>query len=284
MPGRAIPKPQPWRGEVASGIAEIVPDARRPHAAELYVNGAPQSHVDLGEPEYLLYEYVQHIAAVLDHAFPPRVPIAALHLGGGALTLPRYLAATRPRSSQRVVELDGDLVTLVRQAMPLPKRAGIKVTSADARQMLERTGPASYDAVIVDTYTGPRMPAELASQEALRLAQRALRPGGVLVVNIADGKPLAFARAMVATALSVTRSLAVIAEAAVWRGRRFGNLVLVGGLPGHVHDDVSRRLAGGPYPARLATGSALAAFASGAPVVTDATATPSPQPPVNTLG
>lgn len=282
MPRRAIAQPQRWRGTVGSGVATIVPDKHRPYAAELYVNGTPQSHVDLLEPEYLAYEYVRHIGDVLDLAFPPARPIRALHLGGGALTLPRYVAATRPRSRQRVVELDEDLVALVRQALPLPPRSGIRVSSGDARRALERVRPASVDAVVVDAYAGPRMPANLASREALVLAAHALRAPGVLVVNLADGRPLSFAKAMVATALQVAESVGVVGvagDASVWRGRRFGNLVLVLGAGRSPWDALRRRLAGGPFPARLVTGADLAAFASGAAVVTDATTAPSPQPP-----
>jgi spermidine synthase len=46
--------------------------------------------------------------------------VHALHLGGGALTLPRYLAHTRPGSRQLVAEVDDALTDLVREHLPLP--------------------------------------------------------------------------------------------------------------------------------------------------------------------
>ncbi|MQA06853.1 MAG: spermine synthase [Streptosporangiales bacterium] len=283
MPRHTPPRPQPWRQQVDGGVAEIVPDNNRPYAAELYVNGAPQSHVDLAEPDYLCYEYVQHITDVLDVAFPPRAPVDVLHLGGGALTLPRYLAASRPRSRQRVVEVDAQLVTLVRNALPLPPRHGITVSTGDARQALDRVRPASYDAIVVDVFAGPLMPASLASREAFGELAEALRPGGTLVVNLADGKALTFARALVATARDVLAPLRVVVDAQVWRGRRFGNLVLIASGCPDLDQPLRRRLAGGPFPARLIDDPELARFAADATVMTDATAVGSPLPPADTF-
>lgn len=281
MPASAPAKPVSWRGETCSGVVAIVPDKDRPYAAEVYVDGAPQSHVDLLEPTYLAYEYVRHMGDAVDLAFPPRQPVDVLHLGGGALTLPRYVAATRPRSRQRVIEVDGELVELVRQRLPLPTRSGIRVSTGDAREALAGVRPGSYDAVVLDAYAGPRMPARLASREAIVLAAGALRPGGLLVVNLADGRPLAFARAMTATVRDVLAPVGVVADASVWRGRRFGNLVLAAGAGCPPWQALRRRLAGGPFPARLVVDADLAAFTSGATVVTDTTAVSSPQPPAD---
>lgn len=263
-------------------MAEIVPDRDRPYAAELYVAGTPQSHVDLAEPEYLAFEYVRHIGDVLDLSHPAGAPIDVLHLGGGGLTLPRYVHATRPRSRQRVAEVDDALVDLVREALPLPRGHGITVSGRDAREVLERTRPGTYDAVVLDVYAGARMPASLACREAMVLAAGALRPGGTFVVNLADGGPLSFARTMTATARTAFADVGAISDASTWRGRRFGNVVLVAsGATVPWWPALRRRLAGGPFPARLVTGGDLAAFASGSPVVTDATATPSPPPPAD---
>src|SRR5437764_1146294 len=84
----------------------LVPDPRRPAGWTLLVDGVPQSYVDLDDPRYLEFEYMRRLASIIDAAAPPGVPLRVLHLGGGALTMPRYVAATRPGSRQRVVELD----------------------------------------------------------------------------------------------------------------------------------------------------------------------------------
>ena len=80
----------------------------------LLIDGMPQSHVDLEDPGYLDFEYVRRIGHVIDMAAPERQPLRVLHLGAGALTLARYVAATRPGSPQLAVEVDAALVDLIR--------------------------------------------------------------------------------------------------------------------------------------------------------------------------
>ena len=64
----------------------------------------------------------------------------------------------------------------------------------------------------------------------------------------------------------------MIAEASVLRGRRRGNLVILASDQPLPEAALERAAAGDPFPARVVTGQDLARFASGAPVVTDATA------------
>jgi len=82
--------------QVASGAAELRPDRDRRHGWTLLLDGTPQSHVDLDDPTHLEFDYVRRLGHVVDVVAPPRRPLRVLHLGGGAFTLPRYLAATRP--------------------------------------------------------------------------------------------------------------------------------------------------------------------------------------------
>jgi spermidine synthase len=269
--------------EVGTGHAVIEPDLDNPTAATLWVDGAAQSYVDLADPTNLLFEYIQHMAAVLETALPAgRVDV--LHLGGGGCTLPRMIAATRPGSRQRVAEIDGALVELVRAALPLPPAYRVTISTADARTLLGRTRQRSLDAVVVDVFTAARVPAALTTAEFFTIASRALRPGGVLVFNLVDGHRLAFARALVATARSSFAEVALAAEPGVWRGRRYSNLVLAattGSLP---IAELSRRLASGPFPARLVHGVDLGRFAERATIIIDATAVDSPAPPPRAHG
>src|SRR5918912_351908 len=116
---------------VGTGFAELVPDGERASAWTLLLDGAPQSYVDLADPTHLEFEYVRRMAAVIDLIAPPGQPLRALHLGGGALTLPRYVAATRPGSPQRVAEIDGPLVELVRRALPVDPKIKLRVRVDD---------------------------------------------------------------------------------------------------------------------------------------------------------
>ncbi|WP_203230761.1 spermidine synthase, partial [Agromyces humi] len=88
---------------------EFEADVFSPTGLTLLVDGTAQSHVDPADPTRLFFEYVRRLGHVLDAVAPEGEPIRVLHLGGGAMTLPRYVAATRPGSHQLVVELDPEV-------------------------------------------------------------------------------------------------------------------------------------------------------------------------------
>jgi spermidine synthase len=287
--------------EVGTGLAELVPDLSRTDSWLLFVDGIPQSQVDLGDPGYLEFEYVRRIGHVADLAFPEGQPLRALHMGGGAMTLPRYIAHTRPGSVQLVAELDTELTELVRRHLPLrrprgaatgrgggagsagsPGSAGgaggarpgagrIRVRAGDAREVLESVPAASQDLVISDVFAGARTPFHLTTVECAAAAARALRSGGVYAVNVADGPPLEKVRATVATVRSVFGETCMIAEAGVLRGRRLGNLVIAASDSRLPCVELRRAAAADPFPARVLDSAELIQFASGAPVITDAT-------------
>lgn len=276
---RSERRQEPVSATVDGGLAELVPDRERPRAWTLLLDGAPQSHVDLDDPAYLSFEYQRRLGHVIDLSAPPGRPLQAVHLGGGAFTLARYIAASRPRSTQQIVEIDAPLVQLVRRELPLDPQARIRVRSVDARAGLEKLQDGWADLVIADVFGGARTPAHLTSAEFLSEVRRVLKPGGQYAANLADGPPLAHLRGQIATAASLFPELALAADPTVWRGRRFGNAVLVASdLPIAVAE-LSRRVASDPHPGRVEHGRALADFTGGAAVVTDAGAKPSPAPP-----
>lgn len=267
---------------LASGmVATLEPDRWHPGRVELVVNGTPQSSVNLADPTDLGFEYVERIGHVIDLLGPARAPITAVHFGGGALSLPRYVAATRPGSRQQVVELERELIDFVRDRLPLPKDASIRIRYGDAREVARRL-PAGLqgaaDLVVVDVFAGATIPAPVTSTEFYELTAELLAPAGVLAVNVADGAGLRFARGQVATVLAVLPEVAVLAEPQVLKGRRFGNLVIVASRAPLPMAWLPRLLASGPHPASAVSGDELVAFLAGAVPVTDATATGSPEP------
>jgi len=274
---------------------ELLADPDRPRAWTLLVDSTPQSYVDLDDPLYLDFEYMQRIGHVLDLAAPEGAPLSVLHLGGGALSLPRYVAASRPGSRQLAVDSDTALVELVRERLPLRQpalrqparrlasrigiRAGrVTVRVGDARDVLSNVQAGSYDVVIADVFAGARTPAHLTSVEFLSAARGVLTPDGIFVANIGDGPPLAHTRARTAAAMAVFADVCLMADAPVLRGRRYGNLVLAASDAGLPVTDLTRRAAD-PFPARLLHGADVERFVGGAKPITDATAEQSPEPP-----
>ncbi|QOC92893.1 spermidine synthase [Micromonospora craniellae] len=264
---------------VDTGQAELAPDPDRPGGWTLLLDGAPQSHVDLSDPTHLEFEYVRRLAAATDLVAPAGTPLRVLHLGGGALTLPRYVAATRPGSVQRVVEVDGALVDLVRRELPWRPDPRLKVRVGDARAVLAAGRDAGYDVIVADVFAGSRTPARLTSVEFATEVARVLRPDGWYLANVADGPPLRYARGQVATVRELLPRACLVADAAVLRGRRYGNLVLVAGRQEPPVAALTRRAAGDWFPGRVLAGADLDRFSAGAPVVRDSDASDSTPPP-----
>jgi spermidine synthase len=249
--------------------------------SELVVDGTPQSHVDLDDPTHLHFEYVARMGAVIDRLRMPGQPLTAVHLGAGALTLPRYVEATRPGSRQQVIELEPALWDLVRENIPLPRGAAIRVRIGDARAGVGRL-PAglrgAVDLLVSDVYSGAQTPAHLTTVEFYREAAALLAPDGVLLVNVSDGPGLAFARRQVATIREVLGEVIVLAEVQVLKGRRFGNLVVAASAAPLPVEWLPRLMAAGPHPAKVAQGAEIDEFVRDARPATDADATPSPKP------
>ncbi|MFE1287243.1 spermidine synthase [Streptomyces sp. NPDC058751] len=277
-------EPIPVTRAVDHGTAKLMPDVDRERAWLLTVDGAPQSYVDLDEPTHLEFEYTRRLGHVLDTVAQPGRALDVLHLGGGALTLPRYVAATRPGSRQDVIEADKGLLEMIEECLPVPGGAGIELHRADARAWIETAAPDSADVLIADVFGGSRVPAHLTSTAYASAAERVLRPGGVYLANLADAAPFAFLRSQLATFSTVFEEVALIAEPGVLRGRRFGNAVLV--ACHHPLDTaaLSRRTAADAFPARVEHGPALRDFIGGAAPVRDEDAVPSPEPPGGSFG
>ncbi len=261
-------------------MSQVVPapDDRR---AFMVVNGrTEQSWVDPDDPLRLEFEYVQRIAEVLEEtvlARPAHERVRVIHIGGGGLTLPRYVAARRPHTAQVVLEPDEGLTEQVRAKLPLPRHSGIKVRGVDGRTGAAQLPSGCTDLTIVDAFAGASVPAELATTEFFAELVRTLRHGGLVVMNLTDSAPFAWARRCLAGFTGSFGQVAVSAEVPVWKGRRFGNLVVVAGAEVPVQP-LERRLARAPFPYRLLHGRELARWVAGAAPFTDADAEASPSP------
>lgn len=268
---------------VGGGEARLVPDPERSSGWELTLEGAPQSYVDLAHPAHLDFAYQRRLGHLVDLAAPSGQPLRVLHLGGGALTLARYTAATRPRSTQRVWEIDAELTAFVRRELPLDPTWRVRIHGDDARAGLVKVPDGWADLLIADVFHEARTPAHLGTVEFLTEVRRVLTPAGWYAANLTDGPPLRHLRGQVATAQAAFAEVALAADPAVLRGRRFGNAVLLAGqLPLPVAE-FTRRTASDPHPGRVLAGPGLVDFTGGARPALDATAKGSPAPPPGTF-
>ena len=278
---RATVEPPPPTARLSDGSIARIVRSRFTSGYELDVADTPQSHVDLDDPTHLHFEYVGRMAAVIDQLAEPGDPLTVLHLGGGALTLPRYIHATRPGSRQQVIEIEPNLIALVREHLPLPRGASIRVRIGDARATLAKlpTGlVGAVDLLISDVYAGAQTPAHLTSVEFYRETATVLTHSGVLLVNVADGAGLAFARGQIATVREVFEHVIVLAEVHTLKGRRFGNLVLAASRVPVPTRWLPRLMAAGPFPSAISQGTEIESLVRGTRVVTDTDARASPKP------
>lgn len=248
---------------VDTAIAQIDRDDTRRNAFTLLLDGVESSHVDLDDPTYLVFEYVQWFGGIIDVLRPAGSPIDTVHLGGAAATLARYIAATRPQSRQTVFEIDAALVELVREQLPLPKSRRLRVRVADARLGLAALPASSADLVVRDAFLGAAVPEHLRTIEFALLVKEILRPCGVYLMNVADGVPFRKLGPDVAAVAEVFTELAVVSEPAVFRGRRHGNLVVAASDAALPIEAIAAKVASGSAQGRVHAAGEARAMARG---------------------
>ncbi|UQW99344.1 fused MFS/spermidine synthase [Streptomyces sp. RerS4] len=194
--------------------ARVVADPDRRSGRTLVLDGLRHSYVDVDDPTVLEFAYVRAIASVVDAAFPAGEPLAAHHLGGGGLTFPRYLAATRPGTRSLVSEIDSGVVRINHDRLGLTSQAGIGVRTEDGRRGLRRLDAGSRDLVVGDAFGGVSVPWHLTTVEAMKDVRRVLDEDGLYLANLIDHGSLAFARAEVATLSKTFEHVAVVGEPA----------------------------------------------------------------------
>lgn len=242
--------------------ATIEPDAFTEGGFVLSIGGAEQSHVNLERPAEIFYEYLRRIGHLVDLAAPEGAPVRALHLGAGALTLARYIQATRPGSVQYAVELERELLDFVLKYLPLPEGTDLTTIIGDARDALGALDPdLRFDVVILDIFSGPEAPAHIASSGFYREAKAHLGPDGLLIVNVGDEPGLTLVRSQVVALRDVMGDVAAFAEAGMFEGRYPGNIILAGTLGKWPEQWTAELLARGPHPARVLAGVDLDALA-----------------------
>ena len=241
------------------------------------VDGQPQSHVDVDDPEGLAFEYVQHLAAAIDALTEGTITIT--HVGGAGLTLARWVEHTRPGSPQIVLEPDAALTEIVRRELPLPRRHRIRVRPVDGRSGVAALRDDSADVVVVDAFAGGQVPSELTTREFFGEVARVLTAQGVLLVNAPDEPGLKHVGRVLAGIREVLPEVTLVATTEVLKGRRFGNTILVGSRRPVDTDEIARQVRRWPFPSGVLGARELTRRFSGSRSLTDADPAPSPVAP-----
>lgn len=179
---------------------KVRPDDKEPNVRILTLDRLVHSYVDLDDPTYLRYGYEQVYADVVKAAFPGTPALAALFIGGGGYTFPRYLEVLHPGSGIEVVEIDPGVTATAHAELGLPAATSIVTFNEDARRFIGNLpGEQRYDLIIGDAFNDFSVPYHLTTLEFDRQVAAHLTDEGFYMVNIIDGKEGHFFRAYVST-------------------------------------------------------------------------------------
>ena len=255
--------------ETTYHCAVIVADPEREGGRSLVLDNLRHSYVDLDDPRHLEFSYVKALAAATEATYPAGEPLQAHHLGGGGLTLPRWLASTRPGTTSTVSEIDPGVLAVDVERLGLETGPDLQVDVEDARTGLRDVEDGSRDLVVGGAFGGVSVPWHLTTREVLGEVRRVLRPEGMYAANLIDYPPLGFARAEVATLGTVFDHVALAATPETTRGEAGGNLVaLASDAPIDTaawQDALDERGVGW----QVLTGDELDAWVGDSPVLTD---------------
>jgi len=258
----------PCDTETTYYCAIVQDDPDRPGGRTLVLDTLRHSYVDVADPAHLEFRYTRLFADVV--ASLPDGPLTTLSIGGGALTLPRYVSAVRPGSAHTVLEIDGALVDLVRSEIGIDDVEGdLTMRVGDARVLLTDEPAGRYDIVFGDAFGGLSVPWHLTTEEFTGDVARVLSPGGVYVLNLIDFPPLHFARAEAATVAAVFDHVVLLAPPDYVAGGSGGNFVLVASDEPIDATALADRIRARDGAEIAVAGSALEEFAADATILTD---------------
>lgn len=265
----------PCETETAYFCARVEADPDRSGGRTLWLDTLRHSYVDLDDPTHLEFGYVAVLGDLIDVVAEREGSVPnVLHIGGGGFTLPRYVEAAHPGSTNVVLELDAELITLAEERLGLQPSPDMTIITGDARTGLRAaladSSDLRFEVVVGDAFGGLAVPWHLTTLEFVTEIADALAPGGVYGINVIDQPPLRFLRAQIATVAQVFDHVALVAPPDRLRGEDGGNVVVLASDRPIPTDALGARLIARDADERVLAGSdAIAAFAGDAMVLTD---------------
>jgi spermidine synthase len=174
----------------------------------LFLNGIPQSGMDLGNTSRLVYPYTVYFNLGIQ-LNPDAANI--LFVGGGGFSGPKFFLATYPHVHIDVAEIDPDVIGTAQKYFALKPDPRLTVFNEDGRIYLGETAK-NYDLIVLDAYAKTYVPFHLMTQEFFRLVSAHLKPDGMVISNhigTLEGDSSKLLRAEYKTASTVFQNSAV---------------------------------------------------------------------------
>lgn len=183
-----------------------------------------QSGIYINQPNELAFWYTREIVRLVELAASKQ---RILILGGGAFTVPEYLARTYPNNQFDVVEIDPVLQRVAVEHFNYRARDNVRVIDMDARAYINTTAER-YDVVIVDVYGDSDVPFSLMTREyAARLAAVTGSEATIIVNTIsAEAGPCSELLRAVDAAYRLAAPYASLSRADMTKRSERGNMIL----------------------------------------------------------
>lgn len=139
-----------------------------------------QSAYDVRRPQRLVIAYTRLVMLALGCLRKPR-KILVIGIGGGSTI--KHFHRNLQHAQVVGVDLDPEVISLSRRYFDVPEDPRLHLLAGDGRQFLEGTR-ATYDLILLDTYSDMEFPRRLTTLEFLRQARSRLSAQGVVVANL----------------------------------------------------------------------------------------------------
>jgi hypothetical protein len=210
-------------------IENFAPQSGRPSAV-MVLDHLAHGINDRDLPRLLYSTYLQFVDEYVRHRFEEQA-IDVFAIGGGALTLPRAWAQSRPDSRIVVAEIDPEVTRAARERMWVAEDPSTVVRHDDGRVILQSL-PAlpSFDAIFGDAFHDISIPAHLVTREFHRALKARLKPDGVYAVNVIEsGRNPRFLASLVRTLAQDFAAVEVWLDAEDARNPERINYVVIAG-------------------------------------------------------
>lgn len=150
-----------------------------------FADDSTQSAYDTREPGRVVIPYIRAQLAV--YRLLGRSPERVLVVGMGAGVLGMATRAQYPDAVIDLVDIDPAVVEVARRFMGFVDDSRMRVHVGDGRAFVQAVAQP-YDVIFLDAYLGTDSPPHLRTIQFHQAVFRALRPGGLVSVNVLAGR------------------------------------------------------------------------------------------------